>query len=66
MPENFDDPVLAEVHAVRAAMLEAAGGDINVLMERVAERQQRSKRKIIIDSFRSHIRRNSQQGRERV
>ena len=52
MPDRFDDPVVAEIHATRAAMLEAAGGDIRVLMQQVAERQRKSKRRIITSPFR--------------
>lgn len=37
MPDKFDDPAVAEIHAARAAMLEAAGGDISVLMKQVAD-----------------------------
>ena len=47
MPDRFIDPVVAEIHATRAALLEAAGGDINILMQQVADRQQSSNRKII-------------------
>ena len=52
MPDKFDDPVVAEIHATRAAMLEAAGGDIRELMKQVAERQRTSKRRIITRPFR--------------
>ena len=52
MSDKFDDPVVAEIHATRAAMLEAAGGDIRLLMERVAERQRKSKHRIITQPFR--------------
>lgn len=47
MSEKFIDPVVEEVHATRARMLEAAGGDIQVLMQQVAERQRQSNRKIV-------------------
>ncbi|MDZ7615436.1 MAG: hypothetical protein U1E05_00440 [Patescibacteria group bacterium] len=47
MSEKYIDPVVAEVHATRAAMLEAAGGDIIELMRQVADRQQRSHHQII-------------------
>ena len=47
MPEKFDDPIIAEIHAIRAAMLEAAGGDTGVLMQQVAGRQRKSKHRII-------------------
>jgi hypothetical protein len=47
MSEKFSDPVVAEVHAARAAMLAAAGGSIADLMHQVAEHQRRSSRRII-------------------
>ena len=47
MPDTFQDPVVDEIHAVRAAMLQAAGGDVRVLMHQVAERQHRSTHRII-------------------
>lgn len=47
MPDKFVDPVVAEVHATRAAMLEAAGGNVAELMRQVGIRQQQSDRRII-------------------
>jgi hypothetical protein len=52
MPNRFVDPVVEEIHAIRAAMLEAAGGDIRVLMQQVTERQERSDRRIIREPLR--------------
>jgi len=52
MSEKYIDPVVAEVHATRAAMLEAAGGDIMELMRQVADRQQRSHHQIIREPLR--------------
>jgi hypothetical protein len=45
--DNFVDPIVEEIHAIRAAMLEAAGGDIQALMQQVAQRQENSQRRII-------------------
>jgi hypothetical protein len=53
MSDRFVDPVIAEVHATRAAMLDAAGGDIRVLMEQVADRQDRSNRRIVREPLRN-------------
>ena len=54
MPEPlYDDPVVAEIHATRAAMIESAGGNIDVLMQQVAEHQQRSNRQIIREPLRN-------------
>lgn len=66
MTEQFDDPVVAEVHAVRAAMLEAADGDIGVLMQQVAERQRKSQRRIITQPFRNRTEQNDAREREKV
>ncbi len=43
----FDDPVVAEIHAIRAKMLADCGGDIKELMRQVAARQKASGRRII-------------------
>lgn len=51
MPEKFDDPVVAEIHAIRTAMLKAAGGDVSLMMQQVADRQRKSKRRIIKQPF---------------
>ena len=48
----FDDPVVAEVHAIRAAMLAECDGDIKELMRRVAERQKQSGHRIITEPLR--------------
>ena len=43
----FDDPVVAEIHAIRAKMLVDCGGDIKELMRQVAARQKVSGRRVI-------------------
>ncbi len=43
----FDDPVVAEIHAVRAKMLADCDGDIERLVRQVAARQQTSGHTII-------------------
>jgi hypothetical protein len=43
----YEDPVVAEVHAVRAKMLADCDGDHHKLMQQVRERQRSSRRKII-------------------
>ena len=53
MSDRYIDPVVAEVHATRAALLAAAGDDIDLLMRQVADRQQQSARRIIRQSLRS-------------
>jgi hypothetical protein len=53
MADRFIDPVVAEIHASRSALLEAAGGDIAVLMRQVAERQEHSTRRIVREPLRN-------------
>jgi len=43
----YEDPVVAEIHAIRAQMLADCGGDHQKMMEQVRERQRASPRKII-------------------
>ncbi len=43
----YEDPVVAEIHAIRAQMLAECGGDHHKLMEQVRERQRASGRKVI-------------------
>ena len=53
MSEKFVDPVVAEVHAARAALLEAVGGDAAELMRQVADRQERTDHPIIREPLRN-------------
>ncbi len=43
----YEDPVVAEIHAIRAQMLAECGGDHRKLMEQVLEHQRASGRRII-------------------
>jgi len=43
----YDDPVVAEIHAIRATMLAACGGDHHKLMEQVRSREKASDRPVI-------------------
>ncbi len=61
---TLTDPVVAEIHATRAAMLEAAGGDISLLMQQVAERQRKSKRRIITQPLRNRTEQDAEPDRE--
>jgi hypothetical protein len=48
MSEPLDeDPVVAEVHAIRAQTLAECGGDCEKFMEQVRERQRASGQKVI-------------------
>ena len=43
----YDDPVVAEIHAIRAEMLADCGGDHRKLMEKVRAREKASGRQVI-------------------
>jgi hypothetical protein len=43
----YEDPVVAEIHTIRAQMLAECGGDHHKLMEQVRERERASGRKVI-------------------
>ena len=49
----YEDPVVAEIHAIRAKMLADCGGDHEKLMRQVGERQRASGRRIIKAPFRN-------------
>lgn len=66
MAERFADPVVAEVHATRAAMLESAGGNIATLMQQVADRQRRSSRRVIREPLRNRPEQADAREREHI
>jgi hypothetical protein len=43
----YEDPVVAEIHAIRAQMLAECGEDYQKFMEQLRERQRASGRKVI-------------------
>jgi hypothetical protein len=43
----YEDPVVAEIHAIRAQMLAECGGDHRKLMAQIRERERASGRKVI-------------------
>jgi hypothetical protein len=43
----YDDPVVAEIHAIRKALLDDCGGDMDEYRKRVRERQANTGRRII-------------------
>jgi hypothetical protein len=43
----YEDPVVAEIHAIRAQMLAECGGDHHKLMEKVREHERASGRRVI-------------------
>lgn len=42
----YDDPVVAEIHAIREKMLADCGGDLRRLMQQVRQRQRASGRRV--------------------
>ncbi len=44
----YNDPVVAEIHAIRAKMLADCGGDHRKLMEQVRAREKASDRQVIV------------------
>ncbi len=48
----FEDPVVAEIHAIRELLLEQCGGDINEYRKRVLQHQKASGRPVITQPFR--------------
>jgi len=47
-----EDPVIAEIHAIRQSLLEQCDGDINEYRKRVRQHQKLSGRSIITEPFR--------------
>lgn len=52
MSDRFVDPIVSEIHAIRAEMLASVAGDVAALMKQVAVRQQESGRQIIREPLR--------------
>ena len=50
----YDDPVVAEVHAIRQALLDECGGDMDEYRRRVRHRQAASSRRIIRSPLKKH------------
>jgi hypothetical protein len=49
----YDDPVVAEIHAIRKALLEQCGGDMDEYRRRVHANQMASGRRIITSPLKS-------------
>ena len=54
----YEDPVVAEIHAIRQLLLDECGGNINAYRKRVREQQESSERRIITEPFRKRTERN--------
>jgi hypothetical protein len=53
MNEIPEDPIVAEIHAIRQALLDDCGGDITEYRRRALARQAASDRRIITKPFRN-------------
>ena len=51
----YDDPVVAEVHAVREALLDQCGGDLAEYRRRTRERQAASSRNVVTAPLNSRV-----------
>jgi hypothetical protein len=43
----IDDPIVEEIHRVRAKLLEEAGGDLELLMDRLQSRESEDRSRVI-------------------
>lgn len=50
----YDDPVVAEIHAIRQALLDGCGGDIDEYRRQAQQRQAASGRSIITTPLKKH------------
>ncbi len=50
----YDDPVVAEIHAIRQSLLDDCGGDMDDYRKQVRERQAASGRRIITTPLKEH------------
>lgn len=48
----YEDPVVAEIHAIRQSLLDKYGGNIDAYRKHVREQQESSERRIITEPFR--------------
>ena len=62
----YDDPVVAEIHAIRKALLDDCGGDLAEYRRRTRERQAASGRQIIRSPLRKRTEQSDARERENV
>ncbi len=60
----YEDPVVAEIHAIRQSLLDECGGSIAAYRKRVREQQESSERRIITEPFRKRTEPNDARKRE--
>ena len=60
----YEDPVVAEIHAIRQSLLDECGGNINAYRKRVREQQESSERRIITEPFRKRTEQNAAPDRD--
>jgi hypothetical protein len=49
MAEQFEDPIVEEIHKIREKLLEECGGDLEKLMDRLEAREQEDSDRIVRD-----------------
>ena len=54
----YEDPVVAEIHAIRQSLLDECGGNIDAYRKRVRAQQESSERRIITEPFRERTKQN--------
>jgi len=62
----YDDPVVAEVHAIRKALLDDCGGDLAEYRRRTRERQAASGRHIITSPLKRRTEQSDARERENI
>jgi len=60
----YDDPVVAEVHAIRKALLDQCGGDLDAYRRRTRERQAASGRRIVTSPLRGRTESHEREGED--
>lgn len=62
----YDDPVVAEIHAIRQALIDECGGDIDKYRKRTRSRQAASGRQIVTSPLKKRIEQSGARERENV
>jgi hypothetical protein len=60
----YEDPVVAEIHAIRQLLLAQCDSDINEYRKRVRQRQESSGRHVITEPFRNRAEQIAEPDRE--
>ena len=62
----YDDPVVSEIHAIREALLDECGGDMDEYRKRTRSRQAASGRRIVTSPFKNRTEQADARERENV